>query len=115
MEKSGHAMIGLKLGKIGRLLGRRTIQVCYALASDGDQRYIDLVAISALAVKRFHPSAKIVVLTDDQSFPLVQSLLGQTGLGDVVRTVGAYQDKSGARGRFVKTQVRQFIDGDFLY
>jgi hypothetical protein len=91
------------------------IQVCYALATDGERRYVDLVAISALAVKRIHPRAKITVLTDDRSLPAISSLLEPSALAENVRSVGAYLDGSaGVRSRFIKTQVRQFIDGDFL-
>lgn len=94
----------------------RPVHVCYAVATDGERRYVDLVAISALAVKRIHPGAKITVLTDDRSLPIISSLLEPFALAEKVRSVGAYPAGAvGVRSRFVKTQVRQFIDGDFLY
>jgi hypothetical protein len=94
---------------------RRQIQVCYAVSADADQRYVDLVVISALAVKRIYPAAKITVLTDDQSLPLVSSLLDRYGLARKVRSTGKYVGPAGARSRFVKTQARTVVDGDFLY
>ena len=94
---------------------RQQTQVCYALATDGERRYVDLVAISALAVRQIHPAAKITILTDDRSLPIITSLLDAYGLATHVRSVGAYASWVGARSRFAKTQVRQFVDGDFLY
>lgn len=93
----------------------RSIQVCYALATDGERRYVDLATLSALAVRRIHPQAKISVLTDDQSLPIISSALEPYGLAETVRSVGAYSGEVGPRSRFVKTQVRQFVDGDFVY
>ena len=91
------------------------IQVCYALATDGESRYVDLTAISALAVRRIHPHAEIAILTDEQSLPIITSLLEAHGLAGNVRSIGTYAGSTGARSRFVKTQVRQFINGDFVY
>jgi hypothetical protein len=93
----------------------RQIQVCYALATDGDRRYVDLAALSARAVRRIHPRAKIIVLTDDQSLRAVSSTLEPYRLSATVRSVGEYSGETGPRSRFVKTQVRQFVDGDFVY
>src|SRR5437764_4216 len=92
----------------------RQIQVCFALATDGERRYVDLAALSALAVRRIHPRAKIIVLTDDQSLRAVSSTLEPYRLSATVRSVGEYSGETGPRSRFVKTQVRQFVDGDFV-
>jgi hypothetical protein len=93
----------------------QTIHVCYAIATDGEPRYVESVAASARALKQLYPSAKITVLTDDRSFSVVTQLLKRYRLARKVRSVGAYAGNMGARSRFVKTQVRQFIVGDFLF
>jgi hypothetical protein len=90
-------------------------QICYAVATDGDRRYVDLAAISALAAKQRHPSLRVTILTDDHSLPMVSSWLAPHGLAKSVRSVGRCPGQMGVRSRFAKTQVRKFVDGDVLY
>jgi hypothetical protein len=85
------------------------------VATDGERRYAELVALSAGAVKRIHPKAKIIVLTDDRSWSIVKAVLKPHGFARSLRSVGAFSGEMGPRSRFVKTQVRQFVEGDFIY
>ena len=90
-----------------------SIHVCYALSTNGEPHYLDLLAISAQAVKRLYPSAKITILTDDQSWDSVESR--GRDLGASVRSAGGYRGNARVRSRFVKTQARSIVEGDFLY
>lgn len=89
------------------------MQVCYALATNGDPHYSDLVTISVGAVRRLYPAAKITILTDDQSWPHV-AVLGRH-LHAVTQSAGTYPGDARARSRFVKTQVRSIMSGDFIF
>jgi hypothetical protein len=90
--------------------------VCYALALDGDPFFADLVAISAACVRRIYPACKITILTDDAS----RENFGRARrpLSDVaskIRSVGKFDGSPRWRSRFIKTQARSVIEGDFLY
>lgn len=98
-----------------QLIARRQIQVCFAVASDGERRYVDLLTISALALRKIYGAAKLTILTDDQSLPIIAPLLAHHDLAKNIRSVGAFPGEMGARSRFAKTQARQFMEGDFLY
>jgi hypothetical protein len=92
------------------------LHVCFTLAMDDDPVFADLVAISASCVKRLYPACRITVLTDDDS----RKNLGraQRRLSEVaskIRSVGKFEGSPRLRSRFVKTQARSVIEGDFLY
>jgi hypothetical protein len=92
------------------------LHVCYALAMDDDPVFADLLAISASCVRRIYPACRITILTDDDSRKNFAS--AQRGLSDVaskIRSVGKFDGGPRQRSRFVKTQARSVIEGDFLY
>lgn len=83
---------------------------------DRDAHYADLLAISALCVKRLHPAARITVLTDDESRQNVAGALRSLSrIEPNIRSVGRFDGSPRLRSRFVKTQCRNVIRGDFLY
>ena len=94
----------------------RNMHVCYALSMQSDTVYADLVSISALCVRSIYPACRITVLTDDESInnfgPTLRSL---ADIGFEVMSVGKFHGDARLRSRFVKTQVRNVIEGDFLY
>ena len=92
------------------------MHVVYALSTDGDRRYADMAALSATSVTRLHPDAKITILTDDESLTQVRAFLGDyPGMAGRVESVGSCVGTARFRSRFVKTQVRAAVAGDFLY
>ena len=111
------------LGRIARerLFKRRRfrpepIAVCYVLSTDGDPRYCDLAAVSIASLKRVHPSACVTILTDDESLAAVRSASRLPRDRSIsVRSVGGFAGSPRVRSRFVKTQMRGVMDGDFLY
>src|SRR5262249_42655902 len=83
---------------------------------DDDPIFADHVVISASCVKRIYPACRITILTDDDSW----KNLGRVGsrlseVASTVRSVGKTAGSPRLRSRFVKTQARNVIDGDFLY
>lgn len=108
----------LRLGQIARewLFRPEPIAVCYVLSTDGDPRYCDLAAVSIASLKRVHPSARVTILTDDESFAAVRAASRQSRNGSIsVRSVGRFAGSPRVRSRFVKTQMRGAMDGEFLY
>jgi hypothetical protein len=95
---------------------REPIAVCYVLSTDGDPRYCDLAAVSIASLKQVHPSARVTVLTDDDSLDAVRATVCLLRGGSIsVRSVGRFAGSPRARSRFVKTQMRSAMEGDFLY
>jgi hypothetical protein len=83
---------------------------------DDDPVFADLLAISASCVRRIYPTCKITILTDDDSRKNLDR--AQRRLSDVatkIRSVGKFEGSPRLRSRFVKTQARNVIEGDFLY
>jgi hypothetical protein len=92
------------------------LHACYALATDGERDYPDMVMVSALSLRRIYPTSKITILTDDDSLPGLGCALAHLAEnGAQIRSVGQFSGTPRMRSRFVKTQVRNVIDGDFLY
>jgi hypothetical protein len=92
------------------------LHVCYALSLDEEELYADLVAISALSLRRVHPFCLITVLTDDTTHRMFRHRFERFSLdGMDVKSLGAYEGGASFRSRFVKTQARSALDGDFLY
>src|ERR1700722_11943949 len=89
------------------------IHVCYVLSTNGEPYYGDLLAVSAKAVRRLYPDARMTIVTDERSLDFARPLADR--LAASVRSAGPYRGDVRARSRFAKTQVRDLIDGDFLY
>jgi len=105
----------LRAAGLARLAARH-VHVCYAIATGGNRLYADLVTISALSVRRIYPGCKITVLTDDKSLPNISNELQQLAdAGAQIRSLGKFDGNARYRSRFVKTQVRNALDGDLLY
>lgn len=92
------------------------MKIVYVLSTDGWTRYAQMAYVSASTVRRIHPDAELVLLTDEFSQRALerepnaladvfdQTVVVETGEPDV-RT----------RSRFLKTSMRQHIDGDFVF
>lgn len=93
-----------------------SLQVCYVVTTNGDDVYPWLTYISASLVRRLYPSAKVVVLCDEAS---EGALAGKhrrlLDLADRVTAVTTGQATPLMRNRSVKTQVRQNVEGDFIF
>jgi hypothetical protein len=109
-------MLNGLIASLRRFLRPAPLHVCYVLSLDEDTLYADMLNISAMCVWRIYPSARITILTDDQSLPRVQKELKPiTSTGAKIWTVGRFEGNPRQRSRFVKTQMRNALQGDFLY
>src|SRR5277367_113484 len=91
-------------------------QICYALTNGEGDRYAAMTFISASLVRRVYPQAKIVVLVDELTEPLlVRQSAPIVKLADQIIRVQTGIDAPLARNRFVKTSVRLFVKGDYVY
>jgi hypothetical protein len=91
-------------------------QVCFVLTSDGRDVYADMTTISAQFARRTNSNISIVVLCDEESArclkqernPLISHI-------DKLVAVATPAERPEFRNRFVKTQMRRYLTGPFLY
>lgn len=92
------------------------MNITYCLTTTGVDAYSTSTLISALSVRRMHPTARIVVVTDEQSANALRAcqhaLLKTT---DELIAIPVPAGSPAMRNRFVKTQQRRLVAGDFLY
>jgi len=83
---------------------------------DDDPVFADLVAISASCVRRIYPTCRITILTDDDSWKnIARARRRLSDIASKIRSVGKIEGSPRLRSRFVKTQARNMLEGDFLY
>lgn len=93
----------------------KRLHVCYALAMDRDPEFADQAIISAASVRKLYPNSTITILTDDDSLNFFANLRELCVLASDIRSVGRFPGSPRHRSRFIKTQARCVLDGDFLY
>lgn len=93
-------------------------KIVYTLISDVNDIYLEQAFVSMTSLKYHNKDVHIVLLVDDQtenSF-LIESRNRQVSLADeivVVNTPNGLTNQQ--RSRYIKTSVRQNVDGDFLF
>ena len=92
------------------------MNICYCLTSSGEDRYFEMAYISAMCVRRLHPSARIIILLDEYTYnSSARSPFDVRCLADqVVRLETGLQERAPS-SRFLKTSMRQIVDGPFLF
>lgn len=92
-------------------------KIVYVLACSDKDFYLERTLISAYSARMHNPNAVILVVTDSSSF---QTLKGKRAeikkyVTDfvVVNVPSEYGDM--AKSRYLKTSLRQYVTGDFLY
>jgi hypothetical protein len=90
--------------------------ICFVLTAKHLGLYADMAAVAALAVRRLHPQARIILVTDeptaraiDRRSHAVRDIVSEI----IVRPTGT--DDPGTSSRYLRTVLRQLIRGDYLY
>lgn len=90
--------------------------IAYVLVSDGRGRYPAMAFVSASAARRLYPSARIVMVTDeDTPLRLRESHPQLLALFDHVAAPPTPMNGAHARGFYLKTRTRDVLTGDFVY
>jgi hypothetical protein len=93
-----------------------TLQIVYVLTTDGNDSHADLNLVSAMSARIHNPAAKIVLVCDEESAAaLKQSSHRICSIVDSIVSVSTPDGAAGFRNRFVKTRMRQAVEGPFLY
>ena len=96
--------------------GGRLPAICFVLTAKDLGLYPDMTAVAALSVRRLHPQAQIILVTDEPTARAIDRdshALGKIVTGIVVRPTGTEDPCVGAR--YLRTILRQLIKGDYLY
>jgi hypothetical protein len=92
------------------------VKITYVLVSNGQDRYASMCYLSAAAVRRLHADARIVLVTDEATEPLVRAKAPY--LREVVDEFlieAARMPEPRARSFYLKTRLRDIVTGDFIY
>jgi hypothetical protein len=90
--------------------------ICFVLAGKELGLYADMGAVAALAVRRLHPQARIILVTDEPTACAIDHhshALGKIVTEIVVRPTGA--DDPVVSSRYLRTVLRELLKGDYLY
>ena len=91
-------------------------KICYVLTSLGADLYEEMTCISVSLSRRLYPDAEILVLVDEiTNINLAKSQSPLLSLACQIVCVNTGLKEPAARSRFVKTSMRQVVDGDFVF
>jgi hypothetical protein len=90
--------------------------VCFVLAAKDLGLYADMATVAALAVRRLHPQARIILVTDEPTARAIE--YGNHALGNIaseliVQPTGT--EDPIVSSRRLRTILRQLVKGDYLY
>lgn len=93
-------------------------QIVYVVISNSQDIYFEQVWASAWSLKHYNPDAHVIVLTDKETRETIYSDERKESLNyiDEIVTVDFDSDYSNKeRSRWIKTNMRSLITGDFLF
>jgi hypothetical protein len=96
--------------------GERLPTICFVLAAKHLGLYADMGAVAVLAVRRLHPQARIVLVTDELTARAIDH--GNHALGNIVSEIIVQATGTGlpsVSSRHLRTVLRQLVKGDYLY
>lgn len=92
-------------------------KIVYVLISSYEDMYLEQTLISACSARLHNPDAKILVVTDSSTKKTIKGRRAEIYkyVSDfvVVNIPSAYNNMQ--KSRYIKTNLRKIIDGDFLY
>jgi hypothetical protein len=93
-------------------------KLVYVLTCAPEATYIEQALISVWSARHWNPDAYIVLITDDKTDALLKGKRGEILKYISKKIVVPFDDDALSpmyRSRWIKTRVRQMIDGDFLF
>ena len=95
---------------------KRLPTICFVLAAKDLGLYADMAAVAALAVRRLHPQARIILVTDEPTAHAIDH--GNHALANIVTEIMVQRtgtDVPSVSSRHLRTVLRQLVKGDYLY
>lgn len=93
------------------------LQLAYVLTSSPDDVYLEQAYVSMCSAKHYMPDAKIILITDDLTANTLKGTRKQEiKYADQIIVVKILAQLNGQkRSRYLKTNVRKYLKGDFLF
>lgn len=92
-------------------------KIVYAVSSDEQDIYLEQTVLSVFSLKRHNPDAVVEFVVDERTDKTIagkrELILQYVNKKIVVEVPESYDKKQ--TSRFLKTNLRQYIDGDFLF
>jgi len=95
---------------------KRLPTICFVLSAKDLGLYADMAAVAVLAVRRLHPQARIILVTDEPTVRAIEH--GNHALGNIVSEIiiqPTGTDDPIVSSRHLRTVLRQLVKGDYLY
>jgi hypothetical protein len=95
---------------------KRLPTICFVLAAKDLGLHADMAAVAALAVRRLHPQARIILVTDEPTARAIDHR--NHALPDIISEIIVQRtctDTPSVSSRHLKTSLRQLVKGDYLY
>jgi hypothetical protein len=96
--------------------GERLPTICFVVTANDLGLYADMAAVAALSVRRLHPQARIILVTDEATARAIDHrnhALANIVTEIIVQSTGT--DVPSVSSRYLRTILRQLIKGDYLY
>jgi hypothetical protein len=91
------------------------LQVCYVLVCQGWDRHAQMTWLSAQSLRRHESDVKITLVTEPETHRALQSVGKLLGVVDDVVTIETPIEDRRLRAFHLKTLMRGYVDGDFLF
>ena len=91
-------------------------QILYVLVSSKDDLILEQMWASVYSLRRFHPKEKVIVLVDAPTAKRINEKPSLNDLLTEVKVINVPEHYNNMlRSRYMKTSMRNLIEGNFLY
>ena len=92
-------------------------KIVYVVISDEDDYYLEQALVSVYSVRLYNPNSQILLLIDSETNATIvgkrEAILQYVSQKIVIDVPKQYSKMQ--KSRFLKTTLRQYIEGDFLF
>ncbi len=91
-------------------------KIVYVLVSNENDYYVEMLQLSLYSLRLYHPDIIVEIVMDERTYTRLEKLKSPL-ITDAKPIVVGVPDKYSTiqRSRYLKTQLREIIKGDFLY
>lgn len=91
-------------------------QIVYVAISSDEDYFLEELWVSVFSLRHYHPNDRVIVLTDLETCKRINERPGLKHLFTEIRTIDMPANFNNLlRSRIIKTNIRNYIDGDFLF
>lgn len=92
-------------------------KLVYVLTCTPDKTYIEQALMSVFSARHWNPDSQIILITDDETNHLFTGTRGEilNYISEKIVVPFSNDESMMYRSRFIKTQVRELVKGDFLF